>query len=165
MRVTWPPCANAASSRPSRSSTTWPVGWITKPAPTGFGVSKRSKISTRFPARCRNSAAACPATPQPTMAIARAGIRRGRSFRRLLHRRLPGAAGLRAEGHELFRRGRVDADRRVEILLGGAHLQRDGEALHDFAGVGADHVKAHHFLARLVDDELHHRLLVATRKR
>src|SRR5688572_16622004 len=38
------------------------------PEPTGPGVSKRSKILTRWPVRCRSSAAVKPAGPQPQTA-------------------------------------------------------------------------------------------------
>src|SRR5687768_3777322 len=57
--------------------------------------------------------------------------------------------------HELFRRRGMDPDRLVELLLRGAKLHRNGEALDHLAGVGADHVRADHALARPVDDQLH----------
>ena len=62
-----------------------------------------------------------------------------------------------AHGHELFRRGRVDADRRIEHSLGGARLQRNGDPLQYLAGIGADHMYPEHPVSLLVDDHLHHR--------
>src|SRR3954469_25247094 len=49
----------------------------------------------------------------------------------------------------------MDADRRVELRLGGAELHGDGDSLDHLAGVGADHVRADHLLADTVDHELH----------
>src|SRR5262245_15674469 len=60
-------------------------------------------------------------------------------------------------GDEFFGGRRVDPDGRVELRLGGAKLYRDADALDDFAGVGADHVRADYALARPVDDQLHER--------
>src|SRR6185436_20224825 len=67
--------------------------------------------------------------------------------------------GFLAQCDELFRRGGMDPDGGVELRLGGAELHRDRHALDDLAGVGADHVRPHHALARLVDDQLHERAL------
>ena len=53
----------------------------------------------------------------------------------------------------------MHADGRVELGLGRAALHRDGEALDDLAGVGADHVNAEHAVDPLVDNELHQRAL------
>src|SRR5262245_52090229 len=59
------------------------------------------------------------------------------------------------EGDELLCGGGMDADGGVELRLGRAELHRDGQALDDLAGVGADHVRADHALALAVDDQLH----------
>src|SRR5688572_9234092 len=67
------------SCRPSCDSTPSPVGCRISPEPTGPGVSNRSKTRTRWPARCRSSAAARPAGPQPQMATSSG--RRGGSGR------------------------------------------------------------------------------------
>src|SRR5687768_7059415 len=56
---------------------------------------------------------------------------------------------------ESFRRRGMDADRLVELLLGGAELHRDGDALDHLAGVGADHVRADDALAGPLDHQLH----------
>src|SRR5688572_9786021 len=58
---------------------------------------------------------------------------------------------------ELFGAGRMDADGRVELRLGRAELHRDGDALDDLAGVGADHVRADHALGGSSHHELHER--------
>ena len=55
----------------------------------------------------------------------------------------------------------MDADGGVELRLGDAALHGDAEALDDLAGLGADHVRAEHAVARAIDDELHEGLLVA----
>jgi len=59
----------------------------------------------------------------------------------------------------------VDADRRVELGLGGSTLHRDRNSLNNFTGVGTHHVAANHPVACPVDDELHHRRLVAPAER
>ena len=43
--------------------------------PDGFGSAKRSINLTLYPSRCRKSAVASPAGPQPQMAMLRSGIR------------------------------------------------------------------------------------------
>ena len=59
----------------------------------------------------------------------------------------------------------MDADRLIELLLGGAALHRDRDALDDLRGVGSDHVAAEHPVGRPVDDQLHHRALLAAGER
>src|SRR5438046_1670448 len=55
-----------------------------------------------------------------------------------LAKNTPGSgAGFLPQGDELFRHGRVDADRRVELRLGGAEFHGDGHALDDLARVRA----------------------------
>lgn len=49
----------------------------------------------------------------------------------------------------------VDADDRVEEVLGATHLDAHCHALHDLSGVRADHVAPHNALGLGVDDELH----------
>ena len=46
------------------------------------------------------------------------------------------------QGYKFFRRGRMDADGRVENCLSGAGPDRYRHALNDFAGVGTDHMDA-----------------------
>src|ERR1700757_2815278 len=58
-------------------------------------------------------------------------------------------------GDELLRHRRVDAERAVELRLGGAALHRDREALDDLAGVRADHVRPDHALRSALDHQLH----------
>src|SRR5688572_1935744 len=60
-----------------------------------------------------------------------------------------------SERYELLGASGMDADSLVELLLGGAELHRDGDALDHLAGVRADHVRADHALARPVDHQLH----------
>src|SRR6185369_5714146 len=69
--------------------------------------------------------------------------------------------GLLPHGDELLGRGRVDANGGVELRLGGAELHGDGDALDDFSGVGAEHVRAHDALRGGVDDQLHENALLA----
>ena len=73
-------------------------------------------------------------------------------------RRLP-------HGDELLRGGGVNTDGGVELLLGGAALESDAEALHDLRAVGSDHVAADNLIRGDVHDELHERLLHAARQR
>ena len=59
----------------------------------------------------------------------------------------------------------MNADRGVELGLGGAELHRDGDALDHLARVEADHVRADHPLARAVDHQLHEDALLLLRQR
>src|SRR5258705_10952832 len=43
------------------------------------------------------------------------------------------SCGLGADGDQFLRHGRMDRDRRVELRLGGADLQGDGDKLHHLA--------------------------------
>src|SRR5688572_7308858 len=58
-----------------------------------------------------------------------------------------------SERYELLGASGMDADSLVELLLGGAELHRDGDALDHLAGVRADHVRADHALARPLDHQ------------
>ena len=69
--------------------------------------------------------------------------------------------GFLAHRDEFLRRGRMDADGGVELRLGGAQLHRDGDALDDFARVGAEHVRADDALAGGVDHQLHEDFFLA----
>src|ERR671914_74658 len=70
-----------------------------------------------------------------------------------------------AQRNELLRCGGVNTDGGVELRLGRADLDRDGDALDHLACVGADHVRADDFLARAVDEELHERALLVFAER
>src|SRR5688572_31072963 len=67
--------------------------------------------------------------------------------------------GFLAERDEFFGGRGMDADGGVELRLGGAHLDRDGDALDHLAGVGADHVRADHALAGALHYQLHEGLI------
>lgn len=66
---------------------------------------------------------------------------------------------------QFLRRCGVDGDGAVEIGLGGARDQGDGEALRDFRRVLPDHVEAQNLIRFAVDDELDQRAFVALRQR
>jgi hypothetical protein len=53
----------------------------------------------------------------------------------------------------------------IELRFSRAAVERYGQALDNFAGVGPNHVTAEYFIARPVDDELHHRPFVASGQR
>ena len=55
----------------------------------------------------------------------------------------------------------MDADRAVEIGLGGACCHGDADRLHHLGGVVTDHVCAYDSLGFLIDDELHHGAAIA----
>ena len=85
----------------------------------------------------RRSAAALAEAPRAEREMKKPALGPASSFRR-------GSARRRAQGDELFRRGRVDADGLVERLLGRPGLHRHRDTLEDLAGLGADHVAAQH---------------------
>ena len=53
----------------------------------------------------------------------------------------------------------MNADRGVELPLGGPGGHRHRHALNDFTGLGADHVDANHSVSGGVHDQLHERAL------
>ncbi len=61
---------------------------------------------------------------------------------------------LASRTHQLLGRGRVHADRAVEIRYFRAHFDGDGDALNDLAGGRVDNVNAEHSAGRCVDDDL-----------
>ncbi len=58
------------------------------------------------------------------------------------------------KSHQLLGRGRVHANRAVEIRYFRAHFDGDGDALNDLAGGRVDNVNAEHSVGRCVDDDL-----------
>src|SRR5579863_5328695 len=70
-----------------------------------------------------------------------------------------------AHRDELLGGARVDTNRRVELLLGGAAFYRDRQTLDDLGRIGAEHVTADDAVALGVDDHLHKRTLVPARQR
>ena len=67
--------------------------------------------------------------------------------------------------HEFLGRRRVNPDRGVEVGLGGPGADGDTHHLHDLRRVVAHHVSAKDAAVFTVDDQLHHDLAVAPRKR
>ena len=59
----------------------------------------------------------------------------------------------------------MDRHRGVEVILRGAHLHRDREALDDLRRVRAEHVGAENAAARTVDDQLDQGALLVVRQR
>src|SRR3546814_20590234 len=83
------------------------------------------------------------------------------SIRSGLHR----FAHLFAQGDEFLGRRRMHTDRGIEIGLGGAGLDGNGEALDDLAGIVADHMGADHPVATRIDHPLHHHASLPARPR
>jgi hypothetical protein len=62
--------------------------------------------------------------------------------------------------HKLFRCRRMNADCRIENRLSGAGAQGYGEALHNFGGIGADHMHADDLIVIASDNQLHKAFMV-----
>jgi len=59
----------------------------------------------------------------------------------------------------------MNPDRCVELRLGCAAVKRDGQALNDLSGVGANHVATKDAVCGSLDNEFHHRPFVAAGER
>src|SRR5690606_34579940 len=79
-------------------------------------------------------------------------------------RRHETAQGSLTHRYELFRAGRMDRDRIVEVRFARAHRDRDGKALSHLVRAWADHMTADDALLFAHDDELHRGLRLRLRE-
>jgi len=68
-------------------------------------------------------------------------------------------------GDEFFGGGGMNPDGGIKLRFGRATIERHGETLDDFTCVGADHMTAQYSVGQAIDDQFHHRSLVAAGKR
>ena len=55
----------------------------------------------------------------------------------------------------------MNPDGGIKLRLGRATIERHGETLDDFTRVGTDHMTAQYSVGQAIDDQFHHRSLVA----
>ena len=67
-------------------------------------------------------------------------------------------------GYEFLGCGWMNADGFVELSLGRAAIERDGQPLDDLASISAHHMATEHPIAQTIDHQLHHGSLVAAAK-
>ena len=75
------------------------------------------------------------------------------------------AADGRPHRDELFRRRRMNSNRRIEVRLRSTRLNRDRESLQNLARIGPDHMQSDHTIALTIDNQFHQSFLIASRKR
>ncbi len=130
----------------------------------------------RAPARSATSCLSSHTTPAKKRSIRRFAARlytrrRGRATQRSRHDGpaeacysaacAPNSLGRPTERDDLLGQRRMERGGGVEVRLGGAHLDRDGDELDQFAGVRADEVAAEHAVGVGVDDQLDEHAFVA----